>query len=1003
LQLADRILVSGIAMSSLLRLPGRYRLGLLLSAALFVPTAAVMGQSLTSAALAGVVRDTRGVGVRAASVTIEQGGAAYRILSTDAAGRFTLASLPVGRYDLLVEQVGYQPVRITGVPIVAGREQFVNVPLAQRPPPILAVEELPFAGTASPGITLGSALDRFDRRRDITDITRDASIVDLTLDGRRGFVSAANGMAPAASRLMVDGLEELLLRHPGVPGEAATAPLFARDGIAQAELMTFGLDAELQSSPGALLAVQSARGNAGGLHFAPYATFSGASLGGAAADNPGDSSASSIQAGFAAGGAIKGDTAAWFVRLDYQQLQQPTAEPFAIGGRELAAAIEEAASGTSPAALAPPVRTWNGVTGAGRLDWRFGEWSRLAVRFGLASWTEDAPQLDRVLTSGAGTSLEASDYSGAVSFTTGGTAWMSETRLGLRRSERDWLGASAGQTQLVAEAAAFGTATTLPGRFEEGMVEISQAASYRYLSHRFRVGVQAATRSFTHDWVPHTAGRTDFGDLTQLQLGRGAFLRAEATGAAPDLSVTEAAVFAQDVWRATPSIELTVGVRYAVQRLPEEEITPNVPWAVRAGVPNIILPESKGIVAPRGGVRWDVGGNGRTLVHAAVGLSPGRHDLATLSEVVRSSRGISISRAVGDLGLPGLATETTAPALTLYGPGVRMPRAVNAEAGVARVLGAGTTLQLRASYAHTDYLLRREDQNLVPGSVATDADGRTIRGALVQQGGLITALPGSNRRFAEFDQVVALSSTGFADHYAVTVGLVRNMGQGLTIDGSYTWSRTEDNLIGQVESDPANRLSPFAGSPDQSDWDEGRSDLDIPHRVAVQARYTTPGTNPITVGARWRYRSGLPFTPGFRHGVDANGDGATGNDPVALGSVTGLAGLLSGAGCSAGTDGFAARNSCREDAVQALDLHAAVGLPFGGARRVMLTIDAFNVAASTTGIVDRAAVLVDPSGTITVNAAGRSVLPLVLNDNFGGLLARRGDPRTLRVGLRVEN
>jgi hypothetical protein len=38
-----------------------------------------------------------------------------------------------------------------------------------------------------------------------------------------------------------------------------------------------------------------------------------------------------------------------------------------------------------------------------------------------------------------------------------------------------------------------------------------------------------------------------------------------------------------------------------------------------------------------------------------------------------------------------------------------------------------------------------------------------------------------------------------------------------------------------------------------------------------------------------------------------------------------------------------------------------------------------------------------------MNAAGRTVLPLVLNDNFGGLLARRGDPRTLRIGLRVEN
>ena len=36
-------------------------------------------------------------------------------------------------------------------------------------------------------------------------------------------------------------------------------------------------------------------------------------------------------------------------------------------------------------------------------------------------------------------------------------------------------------------------------------------------------------------------------------------------------------------------------------------------------------------------------------------------------------------------------------------------------------------------------------------------------------------------------------------------------------------------------------------------------------------------------------------------------------------------------------------------------------------------------------------------------AAGRTVVPMVVNDNFGTLLSRRGEPRTLRIGLRVEN
>ncbi|MBP7621695.1 MAG: hypothetical protein KA745_12055, partial [Gemmatimonadales bacterium] len=143
--------------------------------------------------------------------------------------------------------------------------------------------------------------------------------------------------------------------------------------------------------------------------------------------------------------------------------------------------------------------------------------------------------------------------------------------------------------------------------------------------------------------------------------------------------------------------------------------------------------------------------------------------------------------------------------------------------------------------------------------------------------------------------------------------------------------------------------------------------------------------------------------PGYRQGVDINGDGSGGNDPVALtGAPAGLAAVLANAHCSSAGSGVAERNSCREDAVASLDLSLALRLGAGG-RRIALTLDAFNVVGSATGVVDRAALLVDPTGTITTSAAGRTVVPMVVNDNFGTLLSRRGEPRTLRIGLRVEN
>jgi hypothetical protein len=87
--------------------------------------------------------------------------------------------------------------------------------------------------------------------------------------------------------------------------------------------------------------------------------------------------------------------------------------------------------------------------------------------------------------------------------------------------------------------------------------------------------------------------------------------------------------------------------------------------------------------------------------------------------------------------------------------------------------------------------------------------------------------------------------------------------------------------------------------------------------------------------------------------------------------------------------------------VSALDLSVAAGLSVGSAR-LAVTLEAFNVIATATGLVDRAAVLVDPSGIFAVDPAGSVTIPFLANPDFGTLLSRRTDPRMLRVGLRLE-
>ena len=976
-------------------------------------------QSVTVGGLTIAIVDDHGAPVQEATVTLERGGAAVRSLTANRSGLVTIAVLNPGRYAVLAEQFGYQPVRMRDVDVVGGGVTRITVKLTRRPPPITAVEEqasnATISGAGNGRSVTGRDLGSFDARHDISGIFAAFSDADVPRDGRYGVVASGNGLRPLYSSLFVDGVHESLLRHPGLPSEPAAAVLFGRDGINQATFTGFGANGAGPGTLGSIIAAQTAQGGEG-FKFRPWATFSEPKLGGNSLDNPGDSAATSIQAGVSMSGSLKGDTASWFLRADYQQLQMPTASPFdaaratADTSADLFGAVRTAAqtlgSKDVVAWLAPTVRSWKGGTGAGRLDWRFGSSTLFAVRAAGASWTETNPLAGLELVSGAGSQLKATDVSAAAELTTGANDWTSETRVGVRSAKRDWTGASLPFTGIVGDALALGGAGTLPGHFKEFGVNLSESATYRSGDHRLQGGGSFDNRAVTYDWLPGSAGVFQFGDLAGFNAGRGSFYQAIRSAAAPNLTASDLSVFAQDEWQITPQVQLLLGVRLDYEALPTGIVTENIGWERVSGYRNTLLPKDakKFDVGPRVGFTWDVGGSGKTVVRGLAGMVPGQYDLATLAEAAQYDGDVTIRRATGTLSWPQVgagAGNAAGQAITLFADSVRKPRSFKAELSLAQRVGDGTTLTASGAYRHADYLQRRQDLNLVGGAVATATDGRPIYGVLEQFGSLLTPKVGSNRRFTEFDMVYALTATGFNDYYEASLMLEHRVSRGLDLQIGYTYSKTADNLPGSLSGNPADQVTPFPAGLSGARWEEGRSDLDIPNRVSATLTYAAGGKAPLTLAARFRYRSGLPFTPGFRDGVDANGDGSGANDPAFIGSTTaGMTALTGANSCLATQVGqFAARNSCRDAGVSSLDLRASLPISRGWA----ITVDAFNVVGTETGLFDHAALLVAKTGAITIDATGRTVLPLVANPGFGHLLSRRGDSRTIRIGFRVEN
>ena len=381
-----------------------------------------------------------------------------------------------------------------------------------------------------------------------------------------------------------------------------------------------------------------------------------------------------------------------------------------------------------------------------------------------------------------------------------------------------------------------------------------------------------------------------------------------------NFSLPRVSGFVQYAWEALPGLRLTSGFRYDAEFLPDQDVTVNGDWIAASGLGADSPKSTLRRVSPRIGLRWDLRGQGNTVFLAGAGTHHGDLDPGALSEVLSFGRGIGIRRGVGNLGgWPSLPDETAVPVtgerITLMSAGVESPRTRRAHVGLWQLLGRSTVLRASGSFRRTDFLLRRTDLNLVTEAAGSDQFGRPVFGGLVQQGGVLTSVVGSNRRFAEFDQVWALNPDGWSRQISATVSLDHRVDDRLELFGAYTWSETRDNWLGVASGRPDAALDPGLDDLRSTPWSEGRSDLDIPHRVTAgfSLRYSA-----LSLTGTYRFRSAYPFTAGYRAGVDANGDGSALNDVAFVPDDPAVLDLARRWRCLAtALERFAKRNRCR--------------------------------------------------------------------------------------------
>jgi hypothetical protein len=505
------------------------------------------------------------------------------------------------------------------------------------------------------------------------------------------------------------------------------------------------------------------------------------------------------------------------------------------------------------------------------------------------------------------------------------------------------------------------------------------------------------------------AGEYVYPDITAFQNSVGFFRRIMGAPPRQKIALRRVSVVGQDAWRPNPSIELVAGARVASFRIPDStDITLDPRWAALSGLSNRGTKAKRVDFEPRILITLNPGGRQDWELRGGALLDSDFADPGFFAEWSGNTGGLTVRTALGQLDPWGSAqidaTVDRGATLSVIGPDFRGPRTTRAFATITRTLANVGTLRAGVTIRRTDYLPRRTDLNRQRVPRNQDQFGRPVWGQLEKRGAMLAAVPDSGRRFAGYEHVWGVDATSQSRYTGISISAERALPGPFAFFAGYTWSKTEDDWLMGTPGDPFTQLNPFPDSTGVRDWQDGRSDLDVPHRFTAGGELRFGDGIHGNLGVLFRYQSGYPFTPGFRPGVDANADGSTSNDPAFIDdAVSGMSGLLAAWPCLQQDEGqFVRRNACRGPGLRSLDARLALSLRQNTRYSATLVIDALDLISSRDGVVDRAVYLVDAAGTLQTSADGETItLPLLANSNFGQLLTRYSPQRQVRLGLRL--
>lgn len=332
-------------------------------------------------------------------------------------------------------------------------------------------------------------------------------------------------------------------------------------------------------------------------------------------------------------------------------------------------------------------------------------------------------------------------------------------------------------------------------------------------------------------------------------------------------------LFVQDDWTITPKLTLKAGLRYQRQWMYDLPYKVSMPGG---GSFTYQIPDDTNDIAPRVSIAWDPRGDGRSSVHAAWGLFYDNQILAN-AQIGNGIDGVDlrtlvlrIPASIGAYRSPGhKLPEPTTPYPSLIiapDPGLETPYAQQAAVGYDRALGQSFAFSGNIVFVRGKNQVGTIDYNPIVPSLGAGRRPNDVNG-----------VAGTSASILQY------TSFGETWYKGLTLSASRRLANNYQFLVSYTLSKAEDTstdfqsaFIPQDNGrgrDPDNpRGLPIGFDPD---GERGPATHDQRHRLTVSGLYQFPWAIQFSTIAT--AASGRPYTP--LAGADLNGDGDGGAFP----------------------------------------------------------------------------------------------------------------------------